>query len=87
MKNKRVWEIITHGKEEAKRRERVRKRRSYLFFRKLAKLFQERNLEELLKEIYEEIDRKHGWGSCTNSKYAYESLTLLLKDVGVLEDE
>jgi len=87
MKSREVWETITYGREEAKRRERVRKRRSYLFFRKLAKLFQERNLEGLLLEIYEEIDRKHGWGSVTNSKYAYESLTLLLKDVGVLGDE
>jgi len=63
------------------------KRRSYLFFRKLAKLFYERDLKKLLEEIYDEIDRKHGWGSVTNSRYAYESLTLLLKDVGELEDE
>jgi len=86
-KRKTVWEIITYGKEEAKRRERVRKRRSYLFFRKLAKLFYERDLKGLLEEIYEEIDRKHGWGSVTNSKYASESLTLLLKDIGELENE
>jgi len=87
MKSRRVWETIICGKEEAKRRERVRKRGSYLLFMKLAKLFSEGRLKELLTLVYEEIDRRHGWGSCTNSQYAQESLTLLLQDLEESKDE
>lgn len=82
MKKKRFWEALFLPPEEAKRRERVRKRKSYKYWKELfAFLKRNPSKEEILRRIYTELDKWKAFGFRTQSAYSEESLELLLEDL------
>ena len=58
----------------------IRKRKSYLMFKKIAQMIKQDKQEEILKFMHSSIDGRRGYGSETNSAYAEESLNLVIKE-------
>jgi len=60
---------------------RIRKRRSYRYFKKLYKWLKTNPTpEEVLWKVYEILDRSHAFGSVQNAMYARESIELIVQD-------
>jgi hypothetical protein len=59
---------------------KIRKRKSYILFEKIATAIQNEPLENALDTIFSILDRRY-FGSQTASQYARESLDLLKKDL------
>jgi len=77
---------MTPEKEQEKKLERIRNRRSYAYFRELIQwLMTGPSVEEVARDIYRTLDEKHAFGSMANAEYAEESLELALRDMGVVK--
>lgn len=88
-KKKKFWEAIFHTPEEVKRRERVRKRKSYLFWKEVAedyKNFSDEEREIIMRKINRILDKKRAWGTASHAIWAEESLELLLEDLRQTRD-
>jgi len=60
----------------------IRNRKSYKLFAKEAKFFSKpRTLAQILRHIYELLDKGQAWGSQMHSAWAEESLRLAIKDL------
>jgi len=73
-------EKIVLPKEERERRRKVRQRQSYRFWKEMYEIVSKGDVEEILRKVFVEIDRRRGFGSRSVARYHLESLTLLLKD-------
>ena len=58
----------------------IRKRKSYIMFKKIAQMIKQRKQEEILKLVHKSIDGRNGYGSETNSVYAEQSLNLVIDE-------
>ena len=64
-----------------KRIERIRARASYILFRELYDLLEQRPaIADILRKFYDILDGRCSFGSRKNAEYAEESLDWVLKD-------
>lgn len=75
------WETILFGRQEAKRRKRVRQRRSYSYWERMWKKITQKNIDEILWMVHTIKDRYHGYGYASHAHWAEESLALFLEDM------
>jgi len=76
-----ITEKLFLPKEEWKRRKRIRKRKSYQFWKELAEKIQEGDIELILTSLDQRLNEMRAYGSATRAHYFWESLRLLLKDL------
>lgn len=76
------WEELFHSPEEVLRRKTVRKRDSYRKWKGWLDYLTsgERPPEEIIRNIWQMIEDRKGFGSAYNSECSLESLELLLED-------
>ena len=80
-KEKRVWECILLGKEEAERRARIRRREKYKFWERVYQVLKKtKSQAEVMRLIFECIDERNGWQYASQAVYAEEALDLFLED-------
>jgi len=83
-KSKRILEYILLGKEEAQKRNRIRRREKYLFWKKVYKrLKATKSKADVMRLIFECIDARNGWHYASQAVYAEEALNLFLEDYGL----
>jgi len=58
----------------------IRKRKSYIMFKKIAQMIKQGKQEEILKFVHKSIDERNGYGSETNSVYAEQSMNLVIEE-------
>ena len=58
----------------------IRKRKSYIMFKKIAQMIKQGKQEEILKFVHKSIDDRNGYGSETNSVYAEQSLNMVINE-------
>ncbi len=58
----------------------IRKRKSYIMFKKIALMIKQGKQEEILEVAHKSIDGRDGYGSETNSVYAEQSLNLVIDE-------
>ena len=58
----------------------IRKRKSYIMFKKIAQMIKQGKQEEILKFMHKSTDERNGYGSETNSVYAEQSLNLVIEE-------
>jgi len=82
MNAKEEWEVILLGKEEARKRRKIRGRVSY---RDWVKIHQDlkicKTMPMLMHIVYGILDQRRAYGYRTRSRYAHESLELFLEDL------
>lgn len=58
----------------------IRKRKSYIMFKKIAQMIKHGKQKEILKLIHKSIDERRGYGSESNSAYAEQSMNLVIEE-------
>ena len=77
MKNTRKDEKVT----------RIRTRASYLLFQQLYDFLNKKlSVVDILSKFYDILDERRSFGSIRNAEYAAESLSLVLKDSGEMNE-
>ena len=76
------------SKAECKKLQRIRARASYVLFRELYDFLKNKpSVVDILKKFYDVLDAKNSYGSIKNAEYAAESLTLVLRDNGEMDED
>jgi len=73
--------------EKYEKLRRIRNRASYVLFQELYEFLSKKpNVADILRKIHDILDSKWSYGSERNAEYAAESLDLVLRDNGEVDD-
>ena len=75
------------SKAEYKKLQRIRARASYVLFQQLYDFLNKKpSVADILRKFHDILDERRSFGSERNAEYAEESLSLVLKDNGEMDE-